>query len=100
MFSPTAVPGSLTINPAFCSPMNAMKRPMPAAIACFMLGLIAFITASRAPASDSTRNSTPDTNTAPSAVAHGTTAPAAAATGIAVNTKKKFSPLPGACAMG
>ena len=94
------MPGSLTISPAFCNPMKAMKSPMPAAMACFMLGLIEFMTASRAPTSDSTRNSMPDTNTAPSAVAQGTVAPAAAAAGIAVNTKKKFSPMPGACAMG
>ena len=80
--------------------MKAMNSPMPAAIACRMLGLIAFITASRAPTSDSTRNSTPETNTAPSAVAHGTAAPAAAAIGTAVKTKKKFSPMPGAWAIG
>ena len=48
----------------------------------------------------SSRNATPERNTAPSATRHGSVAPAAAAAGIAVSTKKKFSPMPGACAIG
>ncbi len=42
----------------------------------------------------------PERNTAPSAVRQGSGEPAAAAAGIAVSTKKKFSPIPGACAIG
>ena len=63
------MPGSLTISPAFGRPKKAMKSPMPAAMTRFMLGLIEFMTASRGPTSESTRNSTPETNTAPSAAA-------------------------------
>jgi hypothetical protein len=80
--------------------MNAMNNPMPPAMAPFKLGLIEFITISRAPPSESARNSTPETNTTPSAVAHGTARPAAAAAGMTEKTKKKFSPMPGACATG
>jgi hypothetical protein len=39
-------------------------------------------------------------NTAPSATCQPLAKPAAVAAGIAEKTKKKFSPMPGACAMG
>ena len=99
-FNFTAEPGSLTMTPAFCSPMNAMNRPMPAAIAHFMLGLTALKIISRRPASDRIKNKIPDTKTVPRATCQLLVKPAAAAAGMAENTKKKFSPMPGACAMG
>ena len=96
----TAVPGSLTMSPAFCKPMKAMNRPMPAAMPFFRLGLRALKIISRNPTSDRIRNSTPEMNTVPSATSQALAKPAAAAAGRAENTKKKFSPMPGAWAMG
>jgi hypothetical protein len=95
----TSVPAFGTMMPALRSPMNAMNRPMPAAMALRMLGLIASMIASRTPTSDSTRNRTPATNTSPSATRHGSATPAAPRVMI-TDTKKKFSPMPGASAMG
>ena len=46
------------------------------------------------------RNNTPEMNTAPSAACQPSAKPAAVAAGIAENTKKKFCPIPGACAIG
>ena len=75
---------------AFLRPMNAMKSPMPTASACIMLTLIAAMIFSRTPTMDITKKTTPARNTAPSAARHGSAAPAEAATGMAVKTKKKF----------
>ena len=99
-FSFTAVPGSLTIKPAFCRPMKAMNRPMPAAMPFLRLGLTALKINSRRPTSERIRNSTPEINTAPSATCQPLAKPAAVAAGMAEKTKKKFSPMPGAWAMG
>ena len=98
--SATAVAGLDTTMPALRRPMNATKRPMPPAIAARKLGEIASARSRRTPKAVSARNATPERNTAPSAVRHGSGDPAAAAAGIAVSTKKKFSPMPGACAIG
>ncbi len=70
-FSFTAVPGSLTISPAFCRPMKAMNSPMPMAMPFFMLGLMASISVSRTPTSDSSRNSTPEKKTTPRPICQG-----------------------------
>jgi len=99
-FSFTAETGSLTIRPVFCMPMNAMNSPIPAAIAHFMLGEMALKIISRRPTSDKIRNRTPEMNTTPSATCQSSTKPAALAAGIVENMKKKFVPMPGACAMG
>ncbi len=96
----TAVAGSGSTSWPFLSPMNAMKSPIPTANACFIPGLTASITRCRSPMSERARKSTPATNTVPSAARHGASAPAAAAIGTAVKTKKKFCPMPGARAMG
>ena len=99
-FNRTAVAGSAQTSCPLRSPMNAMNRPMPTAIPCFMLGLTVSSNCLRTPRSDNNRKSIPATKTAPSAALHGSATPAAAATGMAVTTKKKFWPIPGASAMG
>ncbi len=80
--------------------MKAMNSPMPAAMAFLRLGLMASKIISRRPTSERIRNSTPEMNTVPRATRQPLAKPAAVAAGIAENTKKKFSPMPGACAMG
>ena len=100
VFSFTAVPASLMITPACCNPINAMKSPIPVAIPFFRLGLTALKISSRNPTSDKIKNNTPETNTTPSATCHPFVKPAAVAAGSAEKTKKKFSPMPGAWAMG
>ena len=89
-FIATPVPGLTTTSCAFRSPMNAMNKPIPTAIPYFRLGLTASNSFFRTPTREMTTKITPATNTAPSAAAHGSEAPAAAATGMAVRTKKKF----------
>ncbi len=76
-----------------------MNSPMPTAMPFRMLGLMASITASRTPKMVSRMKATPDRNTIPSAVcqASGTPIPPSAMTTV---TKKKFSPMPGASAIG
>ena len=99
-FSFTAEPGSLMISPVFCKPMNAMNSPMPAAMPFFRLGEMALKIISRNPISERIRNKTPEIKTQPSATCQPFAKPAAVAAGITENTKKKFSPMPGAWAMG
>ena len=67
--------GSFSINPAFCSPMKAMNRPMPTAMPPRRLGLIASTIAWRRPESVTIRNSTPDTKTTPKATCQGSGGP-------------------------
>jgi hypothetical protein len=64
-----------------------------------MLGLMESSTASRTPITDKIRKITPEMNTIPSAARHGSGTPAAASV-MMTDTKKKFSPIPGASAMG
>ncbi len=71
----TIVAGSALTMPAFCSPMKAMKRPMPAATALNRGRGIAPTISRRTPETVSSRNSTPDRKTQPSAVCHGTPMP-------------------------
>ena len=59
------------MSPPFRRPMNATKRPMPAAIALRMLGLMESSTASRTPITDRIRKMMPETKTMPSATRHG-----------------------------
>ncbi len=61
-----------------------------------MLGLTELKIISRRPTSERIKKSTPETKTTPSATCHPLANPAAVAAGIAENTKKKFSPMPGA----
>src|SRR5262249_41880190 len=96
----TAGPESLTITPACCNPMNAINKPIPAAILFFRLGLIELKISLRNPISDKIKKSTPETNTTPSATCPPLAKPAAVAAGSAEKTKKKFSPIPAACAIG
>ncbi len=91
----TRVASSFTTMPAFCSPMKAMNRPMPALTASFSGIGIELMIASRTPVTASSRNTSPDTNVAASAVSHGTPSPI-----TTENAKKAFSPMPGAWAMG
>ena len=99
VLSPTSVPGFATISPPFRRPINAMNNPMPTAMPFRMLGLIASITASRTLSSVNTRKATPEMNTRPSAVCHALEMPSAPRL-MTTDTKKKFSPIPGASAIG
>ena len=76
-----------------------MNRPMPAAIPLHKLGLTASITASRNRTSASTMKITPDKNTIANAVCHACGTPSAVRL-MHTLTKKKFSPMPGASAIG
>ena len=88
------------INPVFCNPMKAIKRPIPTVIPFFMLGLSACMSCVRKLVNEMRRNKTPEIKTMPSAVCHGASKPAAAAAGRMEKTKKKLTPIPGARAMG
>ncbi len=89
------VVGSGTTMPAFLSPMKAMNSPMPAPTAILSWWGIALMIAPRTPVNASSRNSTPDTKVAASAVSHGMPNPS-----TTVKAKKAFSPMPGAWAIG
>ena len=89
------VAGSDTMMPALRSPMNAMKSPTPAATAAYSSDGIAATIACRRPVSVRIKNATPERNTAPSAVCHGTPMPF-----TTVYVKYAFSPMPGASAIG
>lgn len=91
----TKVAGSSTTMPAFFMPRNARNAPIPEVIANFKLSGRACTMALRTPITDRTMNSTPERNTAPSAVSHGT--PIWPTT---VKAKNAFSPIPGAWAKG
>lgn len=84
-----------TTIPAVRSPRNARNVPMPAVIASLRLMGIAMTIALRAPMTLRTTNSTPEMNTAPSAVCHGTPIPC-----TTVKEKNALSPMPGAWANG
>ena len=93
------VPGASTTTPAFRSPMNAIKRPIPTAIPFFRLGLTPSIMAARMRIADRMRKRTPAMNVIPRATFQDCEKPAAVRP-MTTETKKKFSPMPGACAMG
>ncbi len=73
--SVTSVPGAATTRPAHCSPIIAISRPMPPAIACLMGSGIAVIRRSRRPIPAVRMNTRPATATPPSAMGHGTFMP-------------------------
>ncbi len=75
--------------------MKATNTPMPPAMAALSEGGTALRISSRTRSTVSSRNSTPDQKTIPSAVRQGT--PMRATTLMA---KKKFSPISGAWAIG
>ena len=75
--------------------MNAMNRPMPAAIAENKARGMALTISWRMPAKVSTRNATPEMKTSPSAVCQGTPIPC-----TTVKAKYAFRPMPGASAIG
>ena len=80
--------------PALTSPMKAMNRPIPAAMACLSELGIASITISRTRRKVSRKKTTPETNTAANATCHDTPRPST------TERKKKFSPMAGASATG
>ena len=86
-------------TPPSTRPMNVMNRPMPTAIPLRMLRLMAFRIASRMPEAEISQKMTPDTKTMPSAVCQALGMPRAV-TLMMTDTKKKFSPMPGASAIG
>ncbi len=110
--SRTPVPGSLTITPAFSRPMKAMNRPIPTAMPFLMLGLIAASSISRTPIKESARKRIAEMKITPRPICQGVVAPTVRspafaraaiqvlAAGSSERTKKKFSPIPGAWAMG
>ncbi len=67
----TNVAGFATMAPAFFRPMNARNIPIPAVTANLSGFGIARTTAWRTPSTESSTKSTPEMNTAPSAVCHG-----------------------------
>ena len=60
-----------TMIPAFCTPMNAMKKPIPTDTATFSCTGIALKIASRTFVSDITMKIMPSTSTAVNATCHG-----------------------------
>ncbi len=93
--SPTSVPGLATTMPAFLSAMKPRNKPMPAAMPSFRLRGIALISHSRIGSTLIATNSTPETNTAPSAVCQLWPMPS-----TTPKVKNAFCPMPGACAIG
>ena len=89
----TGVPVPRTTSPEFVRPMNAMKRPIPIAIAFFSSIGIAFMIASRRPTSTRIVTARPSTTTRP--IASGKLSPACA---TSVNATTAFRPRPGAIA--
>ncbi len=71
----TNVAGFATTSFALRNPTNAMNIPIPPAVACFNPSGIPFTICSRTRVTVSSTNSTPEKNTAPSAVGHGTCIP-------------------------
>ena len=75
--------------------MNARNIPIPAVTANLSAFGMARTTACRTPITESSTNSTPEMNTAPSAVCQGIFCPS-----TTVYAKYAFKPIPGACANG
>ena len=80
---------------AFCSPMNAINRPIPTLTADFKFSGIALKIASRTFVTDNTMNTRPSTKTAASAICQLYPIPI-----TTVYAKYAFSPIPGASANG
>ena len=60
------------MTPAHCSPIIAISRPIPVAIACFREWGVAVLNRSRRPNPAVAMNRSPATATLPSATSHGT----------------------------
>ena len=73
--SVTMVAGLATIIPALRNPISAMNSPMPLATAAYISRGMESTIGRAAPASASTKNASPERNTAPNAVSHGTPIP-------------------------
>ncbi len=71
----TEVAGLETITPASLRPMKAMNSPTPPATAANSDRGMALTTSCRTPATVRIRKATPERNTQPSAVSHGTPMP-------------------------
>ncbi len=91
----TKVAGLPTTSFALRNPTNAINIPIPPAVACFNPSGIPFTICSRTRVTVSSTNSTPEKNTAPSAVCHGTCIPRQT-----VYVKYAFNDIPGASAIG
>jgi hypothetical protein len=89
----TIVPCPWTTIPDVVSPMNAMNRPIPIAIAFFSSSGIALMIASRSPRSTRIVIASPSTTTRP--IASGKLRPACA---TSVNATTALRPSPGAIA--
>ncbi len=83
--------------PAFLSPINVMKNPIPAPTANFNPAGIALMTIFLNPVIEMIKNKIPDTNTAAKPACQDNPKPKGA---IKVNTKNAFNPIPGAKAIG
>jgi hypothetical protein len=94
--SVTGTPGGPGFTmPAETRPMNRMKSPMPALIACFSTRGIAFMIASRKPVSTSTVMAIPSRKITPMAAGHGSLSVA-----MSWNATTALSPMPEARASG
>ena len=89
----TGVPAPRTTTPAFVRPMNAMKRPIPIAIAFFRSSGIASMIFSRMPVSTRIVTAIPSTTTSPIAAGNDSPSPA-----TRPKATTAFSPRPGAIA--
>jgi hypothetical protein len=91
----TKVTGSEMIKPAFFSPMNVRKMPMPAAVPILNSAGMAFAIVSRIGVTEINRKSTPAQKTIPSATCH-----QIFCVRMIVNVKKALMPMPGATPNG
>ena len=91
----TSVASLATIKPLPLRPINAIKIPIPAVTACFILSGIELTTASRTLNSVKNINIIPSTNTAESAISQETPP-----FNTTVYAKNAFSPIPEARANG
>jgi hypothetical protein len=63
----TSTVGSATTRPAYCSPTNAIRSPIPTAMACLRESGTPATSLSQAPNRESRINTEPEMKTAPSA---------------------------------
>ena len=93
--SPTRTASSLTMMPAPCRPMNAIKTPIPAAMPIFSDVGMSFTMLSRSLVRVSSMKRIPSIKMAASATSHDMPIPS-----TTPKAKKALSPMPGARAIG